>query len=221
LYQLRAEACHSSRGTRIEWRTHCSRFLFSSGKHSGRPLLETIEKSCYSRSLSVRSFGFPLSLSLAFYFSTYLSYPHFTSSGVISLRLAASAEISSRQVRGRILTRSSDCGRFTCEVEKVHTRTYRLHKFDLLRPAVGRRHGSNATRNGGLVSPNHPVTRRFGDRIAELSDISKFPSKIRHIDRDGRSDGTRRRIDCCTLKLDNLPNRRGAILNSNFSAILI
>jgi len=176
-------------------------------------------KIAFRSELRLSPLSLSLSLSLAFYFSTCLSYPHFTSSGVISLQRRNFKSPSSRSNLDSFL--GADCGRFTCEVENVHTRTYRLHKFDLLRPAVGRRHGSNATRNGELVSPNRPVTRRFGDRIAELSDISKFPSKIRHIDRDGSSDGTRRRIDCCTLKLDNLPNRRGAILNSNFSAILI
>lgn len=64
-------------------------------------------------------------------------------------------------------------------------------------------------------SANRPVIRRFDDRAVSYW-ISKFGSKIRHIDRrrigDGSTRGTYRRIDYCTLKLNNLPTRTGATL---------
>jgi hypothetical protein len=198
------------------------RFLFSSGKASGRSLLETIDESCYSGSLSVRSFGFPLSLSdFSFFYLSLLPRVYIKR---CNLAAARSAEISRRQVRGRTLARSS--ARIAVDPHAksrmyIRVCTDSINSTCFVRRLTAAMEATKRARNGELVSPNRPVTRRFGDRSAELSDISKFPSKIRHIDRDGRSDGTRRRIDCCTLKLDNLPNRRGAILNSNFSAILI
>lgn len=84
----------------------------------------------------------------------------------------------------------------------------RLHKFGFPSPCVAKQ--AQRMRNDELArnSANRPLTRRFDDRAVSYW-ISKFGSKIRHIDREpGKPrDGTRGtypRIDYCTLKLNNL-----------------